>query len=76
MVVWIIYLGEEGQDRIQTFDSRKSYIVDQENNIATRAKTLVVSASYRNEPESIVGSLLKNTQHMMAYFEEGAAPPS
>ena len=55
---------------MQTFDSRKSYIIDKNHIIATRPKTLVVSASYKNDPESIVRNLVKNTQHLMAYFPD------
>ena len=63
-------MGERGQERIQTLDARKSYLIDDAHQIGTRAKTLVICTSYNTEPELMITNLLNSTQHMLAYYKK------
>lgn len=70
IMFWIIYLGQQDMELIQTLDSRKGFIIDQSRTIGPNCKTMSICASYKTEPHIAVRKLLIDTAQVFAYFND------
>ena len=70
IMFWFIYLGQEDQDKIQTLDGRKGYLVDELRNIGVLCKTMSIAVSYKTEPQKAVQRLLTDTAQVFAFFAD------
>ncbi len=70
IVFWFVYLGQEDQEKIQSLDGRKAYVVDEHRTIGIICKSMSVSVSYKTESHLAVRKLLIDTAQAFAYLAE------
>jgi hypothetical protein len=61
-------LGQNDNEKVQSIDMRKGYLVDESKNIGTTIKTMSVSISYKTEPDLVIRKLLTDTAQVYGYL--------
>ena len=70
IIFWLVYLGQDEHQKVQTLDGRKAYVVDELKTIGIVCKSMSVSVSYKTEPHVAVRKLLIDTAQVFAFLAE------